>query len=588
MDSKLINGDSLEVLKDYEDNSVDLLCTDPPYGYGFMGKEWDKFEVKKPTKSQSVSWMSPGMKRTTKGMRGFFIPIWKECYRVLKPGAFAFVMSAPRSDVQYRMTQMLEESGFEVGFTPIYWAYATGFPKAMNVGKKTEKENLEGSYAGYQPKPAVEVVIVCMKPLDKKGYMEQAKDNQKGVTWLDDARIPFEGMNDIPQGGYGDMKVGYGKPGETQPMSKDYEKYVSDTKGFTERSSIKEGEVYSEALDTNPSQKWGFKKPISKDLEQYNKDNVGSQKNFDTEAEGLSRGNQPSRKSKSDYEKYVEKQKSFKGAKTIGNVKEGGTSFLGGDMKQLDTSTNYQRKTTKRKPREENTVFKTSGFKSEDNDTAEASPLGRFAANLLVSDKALDTGKKTKSTGGRAYQNTNDMFSGGWAYDEEGTGENPGKGDEGDFSRYYSLDEWWKSRLLKLAPEVQRTFPFLVVPKASKSEKNMGLDNLEKKQKIYNGPSDKSSKDMKGVERKFTTLPTQNIHPTVKPIQLFSYLVTLGSRKEDIVLDPFMGSGTTPISCVTLDRKYLGIEKEKEYFEIAEARVEKAINPANLVEHDFF
>ena len=116
----------------------------------------------------------------------------------------------------------------------------------------------------------------------------------------------------------------------------------------------------------------------------------------------------------------------------------------------------------------------------------------------------------------------------------------------------------------------------------------MGLDNLEKKQKIYNGQSPEPSKDMKGVEKKFTTLPTQNIHPTVKPIQLFSYLVTLGSRKEDLVLDPFMGSGTTPISCVTLDRKYLGIEKEKEYFEIAEARVKKAINPANLVEHDFF
>ena len=496
MDSKLINGDCLEELKKLDDNSVDLLCTDPPYGYGFMGKHWDKFEEKKSTKSQTVGWMSPGMKKTTYGMREFFVPIWKESLRVLKPGALSFVMSAPRSDVQTIMVQTLVEAGFDVSFTPIYWAYATGFPKAMNVGKKTEKENLEGSYAGYQPKPAVEVVIVCMKPVEKKGYMEQAKDNQKGVTWLDDARIPFEGMNDIPQGGYGDMKVGYGKPGETQPMSKD--------------------------------------------LEQYNKDNVGSQKNFDTEADGLSRGNQP------------------------------------------------VRKTTKRKPREENTVFKTSGFKSEDNDTADASPLGRFAANLLVSDKVLDTGKKTKSTGGRAYQNTNEMFSGGWAYDEEGTGENPGKGDEGDFSRYYSLDEWWKVRLLKLPEEVRNTFPFLVVPKASKSEKNMGLDNLEKKQKIYNGQSPESSKDMKGVEKKFTTQPTKNIHPTVKPIQLFSYLVTLGSRKDDVVLDPFMGSGTTPISCVTLDRKYVGIEREKEYFEIAKSRVKKAINPANLVEHDFF
>ena len=567
--SKLINGDSLEVLKDYDDNSVDLLCTDPPYGYGFMGKSWDK--------------TLPPRK------------IFEECLRVLKPGSLAFVMSAPRSDVQYRMAQMLEEVGFNVSFTPIYWAYATGFPKAMNMGKAVDKrlgkerevigkkpnpkfdmdmrypnddggwlgreefnieggpasdeaKSLDGSYGGYQPKPAVEVVIVAMKPLEQKGYLDQALDNQKGVTWLDDCRIPFAGMSDIPQGGYGDMKVGYGKPGETQPTSKDYEKYLQDKKGFTERSSIEEGTVY--AKEYGGIYNYGFKKPVSKDLEQYNKDNVGSQKNFDTEADGLSRGNQP------------------------------------------------VRKTTKRKPREEDTVFKTSGFKSEDNDTAEASPLGRFAANLLVSDKVLDTGKKTKSTGGRAYQNTNEMFSGGWAYDEEGTGENPGKGDEGDFSRYYSLDEWWKSRLLKLAPEVQRTFPFLVVPKANKSEKNMGLEDIEEKQRgmLHIGQLKKQQgevwidrKDGKGkvkVNRRY--LPQKNIHPTVKPIQLFSYLVTLGSRKDDVVLDPFMGSGTTPISCVTLDRKYLGIEREKEYFEIAEARVKKAKNPANLVEHDFF
>jgi len=544
MDSKLINGDCLEELKKLDDNSVDLLCTDPPYGYGFMGKHWDKFEEKKSTKSQTVGWMSPGMKKTTYGMREFFVPIWEESLRVLKPGALSFIMSAPRSDVQTIMVQTLVEAGFDVSFTPIYWAYATGFPKAMNIGKAVDKrlgkerevigvkkrgdveeakkkgttftkahanrnnkdifgygeeeitsgpasdeaKSLDGSYAGYQPKPAVEVVIVAMKPLEKKGYLDQALDNQKGITWLDECRIPFEGM---------------------------------------------------------------------RDKEQFDKDNVAAMMNFDGKYE-----------------------------KGEGKMYEGGWEKP--NREGLSRGIQASRKTTKRKPREENTVFKTSGFKSEDNDTADASPLGRFAANLLVSDKVLDTGKKTKSTGGRAYQNTNEMFSGGWAYDEEGTGENPGKGDEGDFSRYYSLDEWWKSRLVKLAPEVQRTFPFLVVPKASKSEKNMGLDDFEKQQKIYNGQSPESSKDMKGVEKKFTTLPTKNIHPTVKPIQLFSYLVTLGSRKDDVVLDPFMGSGTTPISCVTLDRKYVGIEREKEYFEIAKSRVKKAINPANLVEHDFF
>ena len=178
------------------------------------------------------------------------------------------------------------------------------------------------------------------------------------------------------------------------------------------------------------------------------------------------------------------------------------------------------------------------------------------------------------------------MFSGGWAFDDEGTGENPGKGDEGDFSRYYSLDEWWKSRVSRLPEEVRNTFPFFVVPKASVSEKNMGLDSTQGKylddSRKVGSPGGTNPRN-RGAESK-----RKNFHPTVKPVQLFSYLITLGSRKKDVVLDPFMGSGTTTISCVFSERKYIGIEREKEYFKIAESRVEKALNPANLVKHDFF
>ena len=50
MNRQLINGDCLEELKKLDDNSVDLLCTDPPYGYGFMGKHWDTFKAKDETK----------------------------------------------------------------------------------------------------------------------------------------------------------------------------------------------------------------------------------------------------------------------------------------------------------------------------------------------------------------------------------------------------------------------------------------------------------------------------------------------------------------------------------------------------------
>lgn len=68
----------------------------------------------------------------------------------------------------------------------------------------------------------------------------------------------------------------------------------------------------------------------------------------------------------------------------------------------------------------------------------------------------------------------------------------------------------------------------------------------------------------------------QNFHPTVKPIKLMAYLITLGSRPGDIVLDPFVGSGTTCIAAKMLGRKYVGIDLEKQYVKIAKARVKCA------------
>ena len=59
----------------------------------------------------------------------------------------------------------------------------------------------------------------------------------------------------------------------------------------------------------------------------------------------------------------------------------------------------------------------------------------------------------------------------------------------------------------------------------------------------------------------------------VKPIALMSYLITLGSREGDTILDPFAGSGTTCIAARILSRHYLGIEINPEYADIAKARI---------------
>lgn len=62
-------------------------------------------------------------------------------------------------------------------------------------------------------------------------------------------------------------------------------------------------------------------------------------------------------------------------------------------------------------------------------------------------------------------------------------------------------------------------------------------------------------------------------HPTVKPIALFEYLIELMSNEGDVVLDPFMGSGTTIIAAQNLKRSALGCELFKEYFDIASDRI---------------
>jgi site-specific DNA-methyltransferase (adenine-specific) len=65
-------------------------------------------------------------------------------------------------------------------------------------------------------------------------------------------------------------------------------------------------------------------------------------------------------------------------------------------------------------------------------------------------------------------------------------------------------------------------------------------------------------------------------HPTQKPVELISHLINLTSNEGDIVLDCFMGSGTTAVACEKLNRNFIGIEKLPEYFEIAKIRAEQA------------
>jgi len=71
-------------------------------------------------------------------------------------------------------------------------------------------------------------------------------------------------------------------------------------------------------------------------------------------------------------------------------------------------------------------------------------------------------------------------------------------------------------------------------------------------------------------------------HPTEKPASLMQYYIENSTQKGDIVLDPFMGVGSTGIACMKSDRKFIGIEINKEWFDIACARIEEEHKQAGL------
>jgi site-specific DNA-methyltransferase (adenine-specific) len=70
-----------------------------------------------------------------------------------------------------------------------------------------------------------------------------------------------------------------------------------------------------------------------------------------------------------------------------------------------------------------------------------------------------------------------------------------------------------------------------------------------------------------------------NNHPTVKPVKLMEYLVRLVTPNNGVCLDPFMGSGSTGVAARNLNRNFIGIEIDTDYFKIAEKRIKETQEP---------
>lgn len=81
-------------------------------------------------------------------------------------------------------------------------------------------------------------------------------------------------------------------------------------------------------------------------------------------------------------------------------------------------------------------------------------------------------------------------------------------------------------------------------------------------------------------------IPSKTMHPSQKPVELIEWLLRTYSNENDLVLDNCMGSGTTGVVCKNIRRRFIGIEKEKKFFDIAEKRINEAVPFVKLVFED--
>ena len=114
---------------------------------------------------------------------------------------------------------------------------------------------------------------------------------------------------------------------------------------------------------------------------------------------------------------------------------------------------------------------------------------------------------------------------------------------------------------------------FFYCAKASKSERNAGLEGMPENGKERHWAQSEGRKDAGQQQSSF---PVANHHPTVKAQKLMCYLIKMVTPPGGTILDPFMGSGSTGVAAVSSGFEFLGIEQEKEYIEIAKRRIEYA------------
>ena len=502
MSTTIIHGDCLEELKKLEDNSVDAVVCDPPYGLSN-------------TKPQQVAdvlkaWVSGDTVSVPAKRGGFmgadwdsFVPppaVWEECMRVLKPGGHMAVFAGART--QDLMGLSIRLAGFEIRDT-LGWIYGSGFPKSLDVSKAIDKARREDT------EPVKAVAAALRAALDASGKTRKEIDAHFGTANVSQYWFSPHRNSQVP-------------PVDKWPWLRDFLGIDSSLDAEVWRLNGRKG---------TPGEAWekrevvGVKKAgiaTPGDRDRYT---VGGSKsvevNITTPATSdAQRWDGWGTSLKPAIEPILLCRKPLDGT-VANNVLAHGVGGLNIDACRVPTDDGTSR------PPGRDGGNATWDLSSREKPSVSHS-AGRFPANVLLDEHAAkEMDEQSGVLKGRGNKSeSKSTYSGGGATSFANVANFPFDYDAGGgASRFFPVFKYQAKAPKKERPVIER----------------------EDGTKIQ--------------------------HPTVKPLALLEWLVSLIVPPGGVVLDPFAGSGTTLQAAINKGFTPIGIEQDADYIKLIEQRL---------------
>ena len=537
----ILTGDCLEVLAGLPENSVDTCITDPPYELGFMGKKWDSSGI------------------------AFQPETWQAVFRVLKPGAILLAFGGTRT--YHRMVCAIEDAGFEIRDT-IAWVYGSGFPKSYDISKGIDKQaGATGEVIGKEMvdigmqsgnmhagrksviverditapstpearlwhgwgtalKPAFEPIVVAMKPIDGT-FVNNALTWGVAGLWIDGGRVGFQDDADYQESTQKNRHGDFNSNGGIRVPTKGI--YHGDNRPPVNYEPSK-GRFPANLIHSGEDEVVGlFPQTKSGNLNHGHKRGDGTGNSF-MGGGGVVQGNYGGDSGSAARFFYCAKssrRERNNGLDGYLTVKYNNDKSNNGGLSWKDVSTVAVQ--LLRKVMSDTEALSFNIGESGESITGQCLK-DSLSTILTVISKTIES----KILHSLTLSLTNEYTAG--ANCETANGGSPAESVE-------SLRKW------------------ILTTTNGSMELARGASNVALQMLLRTKNADAWSQ-------------ATNFHSTVKPIELMRYLVRLTKTPTGgVVLDPFMGSGTTGIACVLEGREFIGIEREAEYVEIAEKRI---------------